>query len=222
MAEPTALPVYESLSERNGIDIWLDAGRFHLRYATRLACVAPLLVVPVISDLLQSILIRQAILTNSVLPAKAVRECFRSAWDLFIIKLGFEIVASLWCIIPFYGYIKAIDYRLRWGMASNVIAFEGLAGTAARERCRNIIDSHSQGIGVKTLVLTPLFVMISVLVIWIVCGSVYQPMYFYGFLVYVVLYLWILIPGAGAANTFIYLQLRKREGETPEIRSSAA
>ena len=206
------------MKERRGLAIWIDAVRFHLRYSPKLSAILPLLLVPVVGDLLQSILIRQHVETNRVYPVKAVQEGCKGFLTLFWVKLQLEIVAFLWGFIPIYGYIKAIEYRLRWGMASNVMAFENKKGAAIKDRCCELVDIYSPGIGVKTLVLTPMFLMIAVLLIWIISGTVFEPIYSYGFWFFFITYFWLVIPWAGAANTFLYLQLRNREA----IKTSAS
>ena len=115
------------------------------------------------------------------------------------------------------GWMKGIEYRLRWGMASNVIVFEDLRGAAAKERCRELIDRYSSGIAVRALVIVPMFIMLAILLLWMTSGSAYDPIYSYGFWFFLITYFWLIIPWAGAANTFLYLQLRNREAREIEM-----
>lgn len=208
---PPVRSVQPPTSERQGFAIWMDAARFHLHNARSLAGVLPLLLVPVVGDLLQSVLIRQHVETNRISPVRALRDGWRKILPLFVIKLKIEISALLWGLIPLYGYIKAIECRLRWGMASNVIVFEDLTGVAAQDRCRELIDRYSSGIAVRTLVIVPMLIMLAILLFWVVSGSVFELIYSYGFWFFFITYFWVVIPWAGAANTFVYLQLRNRE-----------
>lgn len=195
-------------TESRGVfSVWRDAARFHHRYWRDLAGIFPLLLVPVLGDLLHSLLIRQSLQEKSISYGKAFRDGWGNVLSLLSMKLSFEVPALLWGLIPIYGYIKAIRHRLYWGMASNVMVFEGLSGTAGRNRCRELIDKYSQGSGVRALVIIPSFILVAILVAWAVSGIVYEPLYSYGFLIFLAACFWVCVPWSGAANTFFYLQL---------------
>ena len=192
---------------RGAFSVWRDAARFHLRYWRHLAGIFPLLLVPVLGDLLHSLLIRQSLQQKNISCGRAFRDGWGNVLSLLAMKLSFEVPAFLWGLIPIYGYIKAIQHRLYWGMASNVMVFEGLSGTAARNRCCELIDKYSHGSGARALVIVPSLILVAILLAWTVSGSVYEPLYSYGFLIFLAACFWVAIPGSGAANTFFYLQL---------------
>lgn len=187
--------------------VWRNAARFHLRYWRDLAGIFPLLLVPVLGDLLHSLLIRQSLQEKNISCGKAFRDGWVNVPSLLTMKLSFVVPAFLWGMIPIYGYIKAIEHRLYWGMASNVMVFEGLSGTAARNRCRELIDKYSQGSGPRALVTAPSFILVAILLAWMVSGSVFESLYSYGLLIFLAVCFWIAIPWSGAANTFYYLRL---------------
>jgi len=206
---------------RGAFSVWRDAARFHLRYWRDLAGIFPLLLVPVLSDLLHSLLIRQSLQEKNLSCGKAVRDSWENVLSLIAMKLSFEVPAFLWGLIPIYGWIKAMRSRLYWGMASNVMVFEGLSGTAGRNRCRELIDKYSQGSGVRALVIIPSFILVAILLAWLVSGSVFEPLYSYGFWIFWAACFWVLVTGSGAANTFFYLQLlESAKGQTAETKKA--
>lgn len=199
-------------TERSGaLGVWQEAARFHLDHWRELAGIFLLLLLPVIGDVLQSILVRQWRKENRLSIAKALTEGLRGVLPLLATKLAFAVPALLWTFIPVYGYIKAIEHRLYWGMASNVMAFEGLSREPARDRCRELIDNYAAGIGVRALVIIPSLMLLALLLLWVFCGSAYGPLYVPGFWICVACCYWVSIPWSGAANTFAYLQILDRE-----------
>ena len=206
---------------RGAFSVWRDATRFHLRYWRDLAGIFPLLLVPVLSDLLHSLLIRQSLEDKNLSRGKALRDGWGNILSVFAMKLSFEVSAFLWGLIPIYGYIKAIRHRLYWGMASNVMVFEGLSGAAGRNRCRELIDKYSQGLGARTLVIIPSFILVAILLAWAVSGIAYEPLFSYGLLIVVAACFWLSVPWSGAANTFFYLQLIERAKSQTEETNKA-
>ncbi len=209
-------------TESRGVfSVWRDAAGFHLRYWRDLAGIFPLLLVPVLGDLLHSLLIRQSLQQGNISCKQALGESWGNVLSLLTMKFSFELPAFFWGLIPIYGYIKAIRNRLYWGMASNVMVFEGLSGTDGRSRCRELIENYSQGSGVRPLVIIPSFIFVAILVAWVVGGSVYEPLYSYGFLIFLVACFWVFVPWSAAANTFFYLQLIERAKSQPERTNKA-
>ena len=202
---------------RGAFSVWRDAARFHIQYWRNLAGIFPLLLVPVLSDLLHSLLICQSLQGKNISYGKAFRDSWRNVLSLLTMKLSFEVSAFLWGLIPIYGWLKAIQHRLYWSMASNVIVFEGLSGTAGRDRCRELIDKYSQGSGVRALLIIPSFILVAILVVWVVSGSVYEPLYSFGYLIFLAAFFWVSVPWSGAANTFFYLQLIESAKSKTEV-----
>lgn len=185
--------------------IWKQAVGFHFSYWKNLLPVFPLLCFPVVGDALHSLLISQKVQRKGLFPGQAARDVWNLLPSLLTMKLYFEGAALLWGLIPIYGIIQGVKHRLYWAMASNVLVFEGLSGEAGRNRCRKLVQDFPAGIGVRTLVTVPLLLSTGFLLAWLIGGSFFEPLYSYGFWGYIVAIFWIVIPGSGAVNTFLYL-----------------
>ncbi len=205
-----------------GLDIWKQAVAFHLRYWKDLLPFFPLLMLPVVNDGVQSVLIRQEVRTRHLSPAQAARDVVRLLPSLFAMKLYFEGAAFLWALVPIYGIFPSLKHRMHWAMASNVLVFEGLSGRAGCARCRAIVQGLPAGIGVRTLVTVPSLLLTGVVVAWLVGGSLVETLYAYGWWGFIVAAVWILLPGAGAVNTFLYLaaQPDKQLARLATVRSN--
>lgn len=201
-----------------GLGIWKQAVRFHLSHWKGLLPVFPLLFVPVVNDGLHSVLISQAVRRKDLFPGQATREVWRLLPSLLAMKLYFEGAALLWSLVPIYGIIPGIRHRMRWAMASNVLVFEGVSGQAGRNRCREIVQGLPAGIGVRTLVTVPSLLFTGILLAWLVGGTFFEPLYAYGLWGLMVATLWIVLPGSGAVNTFLYLATQP--DRKPEITAA--
>jgi hypothetical protein len=58
------------------------------------------------------------------------------------------------------------------------------------------------------LVTVPSLLFTGILLAWLVGGSFFEPLYAYGLWEVIVATLWIVLPGSGAANTFLYLAIQ--------------
>ena len=130
----------------SSLDIWKQAIRFHITNWRKLLPILPLLVIPVLSDALHSLLIKQGIERGEVLPFQAFKQVWRLIPSLLGMKLYFEFAAVLWAFISIYGIIQGAKHRMYWAMGSNVIVFEDLSGKAGRERCRELVKGFLGGI----------------------------------------------------------------------------
>jgi hypothetical protein len=137
------------------IKIWKKAVVFHLENLMHLVPIFPVLFIPIVSDAMYSLLISQQNKNKSISPGQALQKVWRFLPSLFSMKFSFECAAIFWGVIPIYGIIKGIEYRLYWAMASNVLVFEGLSGEVGRNRCQELIQDSSRGIGIRTLVTVP-------------------------------------------------------------------
>ena len=169
----------------------------------------PLLCLPVVSDVLHSLLIAQIIQGKRLHPVQAVREVWSYLPSVLGMKLYFEGAALLWGFVPIYGIFRDIRHRLHWAMASNVLVFEKLSGEAGRKRCRELIE-EAFSVGVRTLVTVPVLLMVGLLLAWLIAGMIWEAFYSYGFFILIVANFWIIFPGSGAANTFFYLQITNK------------
>jgi len=188
--------------------IWNQALSFHFNNWKTLLPVFPLLCLPVVGDVLHSLLICQKVQGKGLLPMQAVREVWRNLLPLFSMKLYFEGAVVLWSFIPIYGIIKGIRHRLHWAMASNVLVFENLSGEAGRKRCRELIQ-EAFSLGVRTLVTVPSLLFVGFILVWVIGGMFFETYYSYGFAVLIATTFWMIIPASGAVNTFLYLKIQK-------------
>lgn len=195
------------------LDIWKQAISFHRTYWKDLLTILPLLFFPFIGDLLQSVLIEQKTNRQEIFLQQAVRKAWSLFPEFFFMKIYFEGIAILWSLIPIYGTIQSFRYRLYWGMTSNVLVFEGLYGKVGRQRCRELIDNTARRIVTRTLVVVPTLFSCGLFLIWVVGGAIYGNLYSYGFWIFIVFTLWIILMGSGAANTFLYLELTGRDNK---------
>jgi hypothetical protein len=190
--------------------IWNQSLAFHLSNWKPLLPVFPLLCLPVVGDVLHSLLIAQKVRGKELLPAQAVREVWSLIPSVLTMKLYFEGAALLWSFVPIYGIIRDIRHRLHWGMASNVLVFEKLSGEAGRNRCRELIQKEFS-IGVRTLLTVPTLLIVGFLLAWLVGGMVLEAFYAFGFWVLIAVIFWMVIPASGAVNTFFYLQITENK-----------
>ena len=189
--------------------IWKRSLSFHFSNWKTLLPIFPLLCLPVVGDVLHSLLIAQKIQGKRLSPSEAVREVWSLLPSVLRMKLYFEGAALLWGFVPIYGIIRDIRHRLHWAMASNVVVFENLSGEAGRNRCRELIQEAFPA-GVRTLFTVPSLLFVGFLLVWVISGTFFDPFYSYGFLIFIVVSFWIVIPGSGAANTFFYLQIMNK------------
>jgi hypothetical protein len=189
--------------------IWKQSLSFHFSNWKTLLPIFPLLCLPVVGDVLHSLLIAQEIQGKRLRAAQAVRKVWSLLPSVFTMKLYFEGAALLWSFVPIYGIIRDVRHRLHWAMASNVLVFENLSGEAGRNRCRELIQ-ETFSMGVRTLVTVPVLLMVGFLLVWLIGGMVWEAFNSYGFFVLIVASFWIIVPGSGAANTFFYLQIMNK------------
>jgi len=190
--------------------IWNQSLSFHFSNWKTLLPVFPLLCLPVVGDVLHSLLIAQKVREKELLPAQAVREVWSLVPSVLTMKLYFEGAAVLWSFVPIYGIIRDIRHRLHWAMASNVIVFEKLSGEAGRMRCRELIQKEFS-MGVRTLLTVPALLIVGFILAWLVGGMVFEAFYSIGFWVLIAVIFWMILPASGAVNTFLYLEMRGEE-----------
>lgn len=193
------------------LGIWKQAIRFHIKNWSKLLPVFPLLVIPVLTDALHSLLIKQEIESGEVLPSQAVKQVWGLIPSLLGIKLYFECAAALWGFVPIYGIIQGAKHRMYWAMGSNVLVFENLSGKAARERCRELVKGFLGGIGVRTLITVPALLVTVFLILSVINASFVETSSTYGVWAFILLVFWIAIPASAAVNTFFYIKMKEFE-----------
>jgi hypothetical protein len=193
------------------VAIWKQAIVFHLAHWNNFLPILPLLFIPVFTDALHSLLIKQDIERREFFPLQAVKEVWRLVPSLLGMKLYFESAALLWGFIPIYGIIRGVKHRMYWSMASNVLVFEGLSGKAGRQRCRELVKGFLGGIGIRTLITIPALLITVLLIAFVIGATFVETNRSYGFWIFIALVFWISIPGSAAVNTFLYTDIVKVE-----------
>ena len=200
----------------SSLHIWKRAVNFHLSDWTTFLPVFPFLCFPIVGDALSSLLIQQKVRGAGIAPWTALQNVWSLVPRLLAMKLYFETIGFLWALVPIYGILPGIKHRLYWAMASNVLVFEGLSGEAGRNRCRELIENYSRGLGVRTLVTVPSLLLTAFVIVWMVTGNFFGVAYSYGFWTLIFLLVWVAFPASGIVNTFLYLEmLEPHEAEQP-------
>ena len=147
-----------SLSEVNinSRGLWRKAIRFYLSRGLEIAWVFPLFFVPVLTDRLLSGLIMQDRSNRGTLDlGREITGAARDFFPLFLLKLRFAVIASVWTLIPIVGWYKDLGYIVDMSMASNVMVFENLRGKDAIRRIITLRESTDFKRAVRTLVIIP-------------------------------------------------------------------
>ena len=190
------------------VEPWRCAARFHAAHAGQLLPWLPVLCTPILSDVLHSCLIRQTRRGESLRVGAALADSMRALPATLALKIVFEAQGLLWGLLPIVGIPRVIHHRICWGLASNVVVFEGRRGADGRARCdalANASDVH----GVRALFLIPVLLVIAIIVManvvvpWLQSRAV--------FWIGIAGVLWVVVPASAAVNTFFYLDLAARE-----------
>ncbi len=198
-------------NSHNAISVWKNSIIFYFKHMIQLLPVFPLLFIPIVADALLSLLIFQYKQSQKIFILQAIGQMWKFVPRLFIIKISYFFSAFLWGFIPIYGYFKAIEHRLKWGMASNVLIFEGIPGRDVRERCHELITNYSPGIGISALFIIPTLIITLFVVVWLIAGTIYEPLYSTGFILFILFFCTVTVPISSSVNTFMYLELNERE-----------
>lgn len=132
--------------------VWKRALLFHPHNWNNLLLISPLLLLPVVTDVLHTVLIRQTLERKGLLVGSAVLQAFRALPALIALKFYFWCQGLLWSFVPLYGWIKDIDIRICWAMASNVLVFERASTTNCRRRCWELAQHPQKGMAIRTLI----------------------------------------------------------------------
>jgi hypothetical protein len=167
----------------------------------------------VLSDVLHSYLIRQVHRGESLRPSVAFTAALRAFSATLAMKLVFEARGLLWGLLPIVGIPRVVHHRICWGLASNVVAFEGRHGADGRTRCEELADA-SDVCGPRALVFVP-----SLLSVAILLAANFAPPWLRGRAVFwlgAAAILWLVVPASAAVNSFFYLDLVRRESVEPQ------
>jgi hypothetical protein len=181
-----------------------------LKIASGASWALPLLCLPILGDVLSSILVREEMRATRFKVSEIVKESLSKSIKLISVKFYFEIRGFFWAFIPIYGYIKALRHRQYWAMASNVLIFEGKEGRPAIERCKAIIEDTQDGLATRALVTIPVIFVGLLFIIWAIVGTYKEALYFPSFVALLLLTYVIAVPFSGIVNTILYLTISKR------------
>jgi hypothetical protein len=197
--------------------LWSDALRFHARYVLTLLPAAPLLCVPLYTDVFHSYLLKE-MSEGGIRVGAAASAAARAVPATLWLKLSNELRGLAWSLIPIIFIVRVIEHRLCWGLASNVVAFEGLRGDEADARCRTLARA-GYDLGLRGLIGIPFLLAVGVLVAANFAGEVTHSRGV--FWVAALAWLWIFLPGSAAVNTFYYLTLVDQERSAAATASAA-
>jgi hypothetical protein len=191
----------------SGLRIWSESGSFFLRHVFVLTPMAPLLVLPFVSDALVAVLIDQERSEGRLQPAAAIRQALRRMPAFLQLKLYYYARAVTWGLIPIYGLFRGVDERLAWAMSSNVAILEARTDfSGSRARCQALV-SEFRGPCIRALITIPCLL---VLPIAFLLALVVSPWMFW---LAVAGLIWLWLPGSSAANTYLYFWIRGNENE---------
>jgi hypothetical protein len=135
------------------VGLWWHALGFYLRNVLTLLPVSPLLYLPIYTDVLHTHLLKQEI-EGGIQMGTAAAAAMRDLPPTFGLKLRNELKGFALSLIPVVFIMRVIEHRLCWGLASNVVVFEGLRGDEADERCR-VLARAGYDVGLRGLVGMP-------------------------------------------------------------------
>jgi hypothetical protein len=216
-------PLNEERVRFPNLRLWSGAISFHSHHWKDLFPIAPLLFVPVFNDALLAILIRQHTPGNRDLHIRAaLREAVEIVPDLLSMKIHFWLAAWLWSYLPLYGWMKDLEERTNWALASNVIAFEGLIGVIGRDRCKQLTHQMPPASSIRVLVTIPALIIATCMVIIAISAFFLDTSLF--FWTCGIIIAWTLIPGSSTVNSLLYLSipsvratLSNKLGEVPTV-----
>lgn len=189
----------------SGSRVWRHAGSFFLRNAAALGVIAPLLVIPFLTDALTAALIDQERREGRLQPGAAIRRTLRAMPAFVRLKVFFFARATLWGLVPIYGIFRDIEERLAWAMSSNVVVLEAPRDfDDAKCRCQDLATTF-RGECVRTLITMPCLLAVPIAIFM---ALVVQPWMFW---VAIAAFVWLWLPGSAAANTYLYLWMREQE-----------
>lgn len=192
---------------RESFRLWRAALAFHLRHALALLPIAPLLCLPIYTDVLHTVLIRQS-REGGLQPWAAASAALRALPMIVWLKWGSELRGLLWSLIPLVFFMRVIEHRLCWGLASNVVVFEARSYANADERCMDLARA-GYDVGLRALFALPVIFFVASTIAANLAGEATHSRWV--FWLWMATLFWVVFPGAAAANTFYYLQLVEQE-----------
>lgn len=203
--DPGSIHYLPTSDKRSAFRIWRRVFSFYLDHLPELLAIFPLLFLPVFTDTLHTILIQQHVRRQALRMNDSLMQAVDTTLPLFGVKWGFWWRSAMWGMIPLIGWVKDAQLRVAWGMASNVMLFEGTRGAACRERCENISRHADPSLLIRSLITVPVLLYMSTVVLYVIGEQLVGGGWL--FVLSLVFAFWIGLPASAAANTFAYLEV---------------
>jgi hypothetical protein len=208
-AEPGSIHYLPVSDKKTAFGIWSRVFGFYIQHWPDLLAILPLLFFPVFTDALHTILIQQHMKQRTLRMGDGLRQALKTTIPLLEMKWAFWWRSMLWGMIPLVGWIKDAQLRVAWGMASNVMLLEGTMGAACQMRCENISHHLNRSLLVRSLVTVPALIHMSTIVLYVLGEQFVGGGWL--FALWLVLFIWIILPASAAANTFAYLEVASEQ-----------
>jgi hypothetical protein len=115
----------------------------------------------------------------------------------------------MWSLVPLIGWVKDVEFRVAWGMASNVLLLEGVSGAECRTRCQDIARHGDRGMLIRTFITIPILLYLGTIVLYVIGEQLVRGDWLFVCLILFVF--WLSLPASAAANTFAYLEAVSQE-----------
>lgn len=192
----------------SAVGTWIRALSLFFRHILEIGPFALLFLVPFVSDLFSTALVAQERQNGQLRPGLALQQILPALPAFARLKLYYYVRALGWGLIPIYGLIRGIDERLAGAMSSNVILLEPPTSfSEGAARCEDLV-SEFRGESSAVLIRVPLLLLFGVAVLLALGHSPWA------FWTAIGMFIWLLLPGSAAANTYLYFWIREQEGGT--------
>ncbi len=204
----TSQDPYSVNHQINSFGIWLNVIRFYARNAATLFLILPLLIIPVFTDALHTLLVYQYSKHQNLRIGISIHQAFKATLPLLMVKARFWWRSILWGFIPVIGWVKDTQLRVAWGMASNVLLLEGQMHSTCTKRSEELAKHSASGLLLRTLVTVPSLLLFIGIVLYVVLDRFVEGswllMCWFGMSV------WLILPASATANTLAYLSVAKQ------------
>jgi len=206
---PDAIQCLPVSDRKSAFRIWGKVFGFYFEHWSDLLAILPLLFVPVFTDALHTLLIQQHVRQRTLRMGDSLRQALHTTMPLLEVKWGFWWRSTLWGMIPLIGWLKDAQLRVAWGMASNVMLFEGAEDAACRTRCEDLSRHPDGALLARTLMTIPTLLLMSTVVLYVIGEQLVAGGW--PFVVWIAFAVWIILPASAAANTFAYLEVASQQ-----------
>lgn len=189
------------------IDLWRETIRFQATNFGKLIPILPFLLLPVVGNLLHSLIVRQYLYTKKIDAMTALNNVWPLVWPYFKIKMRFTAIETITDGLPIIDEIVDVKYTQYAAMISNVIVFEGLFGKPCINRCKEIVKG--KGLAVRATFTAPVLLFVAILILWTAFVTTFEFPLALPILILLIVY--IIGPFSGTTNSLLYLLLTSKE-----------